>query len=91
MIILLEQEKNKAIIQQRVFACTEAMVRQYLDDLAEELIWTGIFTNAKQIELGVWTGSIDTSCTFNHDEVPQLIDYGVCVCVFISFHRRGFS
>ena len=29
----------------RVFACTEAMVRQYLDDLAEELIWTGILTN----------------------------------------------
>ena len=45
----------------RVFACKEAMVRQYLDDLAEELIWTGIFMNVKQIEPGVWTGSIDTS------------------------------
>ena len=44
---------------------------------AEELIWTGIFTNAKQIEPGVWTGSIDTSCIFNRDEVPQFIDYGV--------------
>ena len=60
-----------------VFACTEAMVRQYLDDLAEELIWTGIFMNAKQIEPGVWTGSIDTSHMFNHDEMPQFIDYGV--------------
>ena len=54
----------------RVFACTEAMVRQYLDDLAEELIWTGIFTNPKQIEPGVWTGSIYTSCMLNHDEMP---------------------
>ena len=61
----------------RVFACTEAMVRQYLDDLAEELIWTGIFMNAKQIEPGVWTGSIDTSHMFNHDEMAQFIDYGV--------------
>ena len=77
MIILLEQEKNKAIIQQRVFACTEAMVRQYLDDLAEELIWTGIFTNAKHIEPGVWTENIDTSRFFNHDKMPHFIDYGV--------------
>ena len=53
------------------------MVRQYLDDLAEGLIWTGIFMNAKQIEPGVWTGSIDTSRIFNHDEMPQFIDYGV--------------
>ena len=79
MIILLEQEKNKAIIQQRVFACTEAMVRQYLDDLAEELIWTGIFTNAKHIEPGVWTESIDTltmtrcpiSLIMGYQAVPQ--------------------
>ena len=53
------------------------MVRQYLDDLAEELIWTGIFMNAKQIEPGVWTGSIDTSRIFNHDKMPQFSDYGV--------------
>ena len=77
MIILLQQEKEKAIIQQKVFACTEAMVSQYLDDLAEELIWTGIFTNAKQIEPGICTESIDTSCIFNHDKMPQFIDYGV--------------
>ena len=61
----------------RVLACTEAMMSQYLDDLAEECIWTGIFTNPKQIELGVWTGSIDTSHIFNHDKMPQFIDYGV--------------
>ena len=60
-----------------MFACTEAMVRQYLDDLAEELIWTGIFTNAKQIEPSVWTDSIDTYRMFSHDEMPQFIDYGV--------------
>ena len=77
MIILLQEKKDKVIIQQKVFACTEAMVRQYLDDLAGELIWTGIFTNAKQIEPGVWTGRIDTSRMFNHDEMPQFIDYGI--------------
>ena len=42
------------MIGQNVVASTEVMVRQYLDDLAEELIWTGIFMNAKQIELGVY-------------------------------------
>ena len=31
----------------------------------------------KQIEPGVWTGSIDTSHIFNLDEMPQFIDYGV--------------
>ena len=53
------------------------MVRQYSDDLLEELFWTGIFTNAKQIETGVRTGSIDTSCIFNHDKMPPFIDYRV--------------
>ena len=33
--------------------------------------------NAKQIELGVWTGSIDTSRILNHDKMPQFSDYGV--------------
>ena len=53
------------------------MVRQYSDDLLEELFWTGIFTNAKQIETGVRTGSVDTSFIFNHDEMPLFIDYKV--------------
>ena len=60
-----------------MFACAEPMVRQYLDYLAEELIWTGIFMNSKQIELGVWTRSIDTSRILNHDKMPQFSDYGV--------------
>ena len=33
--------------------------------------------NAKQIEPGAWTESIDTSRIFNHNKMPQFIDYGV--------------
>ena len=49
----------------------------YLDELAEELISLGIFENAKKISPGVWHGDLDTSRIFNHDEMPQFIDYGV--------------
>ena len=61
----------------RVLACSEEMVREYLDGVAEELIDCGIFTGAKKVEPGVWTGEIDTTRIFNHDEMPQFIDYGV--------------
>ena len=60
-----------------MFAYIEGIVRQNLDHLAEELIWTGIFMNPKQIGPGAWTESIDTSAIFNHDKMPQFIDYGV--------------
>ena len=52
------------------------MAMSHLDDLAAELILTGIFTNATQIEPGVWDGSIDTSRIYNHDETPQFVRYG---------------
>ena len=45
--------------------------------IVERHMWRGIFMNAKQTEPGVWTGSIDTSRIFNHNEMPQFIDYGV--------------
>ena len=41
--------------------CTHAMTCKHLDDLAEELIILGIFTNAAQENHGVWTGNLDTS------------------------------
>ena len=52
------------------------MAISHLDDLAAELILTGIFTNATQIETGVREGSIDTSRIYNHDETPQFVRYG---------------
>ena len=62
-----------------VLACTKEMAILHLDDLAAELISTGIFTNATQIEPGVWEGSIDTSRIYNHDETPQFVRYGTMV------------
>ena len=41
--------------------CTHAMTCKHLDDLAEELIILGIFSNAAQENHGVWTGNLDTS------------------------------
>lgn len=45
--------------------------------MAEELIENGIFTEAEQVESGVWNESIDLTSVFNHDETPQFINYGV--------------
>ena len=50
---------------------------EHLDGVAEELIDCGIFTGAKKVEPGIWTGEIDTTRICNHDEMPQFIDYGV--------------
>ena len=58
----------------RVLACTKDMAISHLDDLAAELILTGIFTNATQIEPGVWEGSIDTSRIYNHNETPTICE-----------------
>ena len=57
--------------------CTRDMACSHLDALAQELIDTGIFTNAKQIQAGMWTGKIDVTRVYNHDETPQFINYGV--------------
>ena len=61
----------------RTLNCTRDMACSHLDALAQELIDTGIFTNAKQIQPGMWTGKIDTTRVYNHDETPQFINYGV--------------
>ena len=47
------------------------------DALAEELVTAGIFIEATHLEPGVWTGIVDTTRVFNHDETPQFINYGV--------------
>ena len=61
----------------RTHNCTRDMPSSHLDALAQELIDTGIFINAKQIQPGMWTGKIDTTREHNHDETPQFINYGV--------------
>ena len=61
----------------RAIACTEDMVIQHLDSLAEELIKTGIMTNYEKVQPGVWKCDIDGSREFNRDETPQAIHYGV--------------
>lgn len=40
--------------------CTRDMAIKHLDDLAEELIHCGIFTNALQEAPDVWSGNVDT-------------------------------
>ena len=57
--------------------CIRDMACSHLDALAQELIDTGIFTSAEQIQPGMWTGKIDTTRVYNHDETPQFINYGV--------------
>ena len=61
----------------RALNCTRDMAYSHHDALARELIDTGIFTNAKQIQPGVWNGKIYTTRMYNQDETPQFINYGV--------------
>ena len=37
----------------------------------------GIMVNGECDGPGVWTGELDTTRVFNHDETPQFINYGV--------------
>ena len=74
---ILSQKRVGHTSLTRAVACTTEMAISHLDSLAEELISKGIFTNAKQIKPGVWTGVIDGSRVFNRDETPQAIRYGV--------------
>lgn len=73
----LTRKRQGTASSKRVFACTEEAVRKYFDELAAEMIEIGIFTQARKEEDGVWKGNIDLSRVFNHDEMPQFIDYGV--------------
>ena len=45
----------------RALNCTREMACSHLDELADELIKTGIFTDPQKEDDGVWTGEIDTS------------------------------
>ena len=61
----------------RALNCSRKMACSDLDELADELIKSGIMTNAEQCESGEWKGTIDTTRVFNHDDTPQFINFGV--------------
>lgn len=45
----------------RTLNCTWQMAENHLNELAEELIKLGIFTNAEKEADGTWNGHIDTT------------------------------
>ena len=77
----LGKKKVNKVSVSRGLNCTKEMAIQYIDELAEELIVAEIATNMKQIKPGKWTGNIDTSRIWAHDETPQ----------FVSFNNSGNS
>ena len=61
----------------RALNCTREMAVKHIDELAEELQKAGIMENATRERDGVWTGKIDVTRVFNHDETPQFVQYGI--------------
>ena len=74
---VIAYERQGSINMQRVISCTRNMAEGHIDGLAEDLISAGIFTNASKVGPGKWTGDIDLSRIYNHDETPQFINFGV--------------
>ena len=58
---VLTKKRQGTVSMNRALNCTREMAVSHLDDLAKELIDTGIFTNAVQLSNGQWTGDVDTS------------------------------
>ena len=57
--ITMKRQGNTSM--NRALNCSREMAEKHLDELAEELISTGIFTNAKKISPGIWHGQIDST------------------------------
>ena len=74
---VIKKKRRGTTSLKRVQACTKQMAQQHIDGMAQELIDCGIFTDANKIESGCWSGKIDGSRVFNHDETPQFLNYGV--------------
>ena len=73
----ITRKRQGTVSMNRALNCSREMARGHIDDLANELIRLGIFTNAKQEGPGKWTGVVDLSRIYNFDETPQFINYGV--------------
>ena len=74
---LIALKRQGSVNIRRAVNCTRSMAVEHLDNLAAKLISAGIFTNAKKEGPGQWSGNIDTTRIFNHDETPQMMNYGV--------------
>ena len=61
----------------RALNCTREMAVKHIDELATELQDAGIMTDAIRDSDGNWTGQIDSTRVFNHDETPQFVQYGI--------------
>ena len=61
----------------RALNCTREMAEKHINELAEELMKADIFKDATMQKSGVWSGEIDASRIYNHDETPQFIQYGI--------------
>ena len=73
----LRRKRQGSASLHRAVACTRKMAKDHLDESVQECIDCGIFTNYKKVAPGIWTGALDCSRIFNHDEMPQFINYGV--------------
>ena len=74
---VLRKKRRGATSMKRVLSCSKEMATEHIDNLAEELMSCGIMENGVKNASGVWTGVIDPTRIFNHDETPQFINYGV--------------
>ena len=73
----ITRKRQGIVSMNRALNCSREMATEHIDDLANELIRLGIFTNAEQQGPGQWTGRVDRSRIFNFDETPQFVNYGV--------------
>ena len=73
----ISRKRQGTVSINRALNCSREMAVNHIDNLALELIRLGIFTNASKTENRKWTGTIDVTRVYNHDETPQFINYGV--------------
>ena len=74
---ILRKKRRGATSMKRVLSCSRVMAADHIDCLAEELMRCEIMVNGAKSSSGTWTGDIDPSRVFNHDETPQFINYGI--------------
>ena len=72
----LKQKTQRSVSVKRGLRCTREMAVDYLDSLADHLIEIGIAPDLVKEAPGVWTGRIDLTRIWAHDETPQFINFG---------------
>lgn len=74
---VLRKKRRGRTSMKRALSCSREMAIEHIDGLADELMRCGILENGTKNASGVWTGVIDPTRIYNHDETPQFINYGV--------------